>query len=338
MKVQSHFNLQDRHTLAAPAVAEYFCACSSRKELCESLEWARQKQLPWRILAGGSNVVLDEFLPGLTMAPMLLGVEVLEESKSHVLLRVGAGESWHQLVEDCVKRGWYGLENLALIPGSAGAAPIQNIGAYGVELKNVLVSLTALDSQNLNEVEFLADECQFAYRDSLFKSGQPGRYIVTGIHLKLAKSANAVVSYPALQEYLTNAKQESTPENIFAAVVAIRQSKLPDPQNIPNAGSFFKNPLVSQTRYQHLKAQYPALVGFVQEDQSVKLAAAWLIDQCGWKGREHQGVGVHKDHALVLINPEKKSAKAILELADLIRRDVKSKFGVELEQEPRFLR
>lgn len=337
MKILSRVSLQDRNTLAVPALAEYFVECASVQDVLDALAWAKTRQLAWRVLAGGSNVVLVDFLPGLTLVPLMTGREVVEESADQLVVRIAAGENWHQTVQACVQAGWYGLENLALIPGSVGAAPIQNIGAYGVELQERLHSLTALDTHTLTVREFSVKECAFAYRDSFFKSGEPERYLITSLDLRLNKKAQVTLGYPALNDYLQRQTMEATPENIFSAVVAIRQSKLPDPAQLPNAGSFFKNPSVKAEMFEALKKNHPDMPGFVQADDSIKLAAAWLIEKCGWKGREHEGVAVHSQHALVLVNPQKKSAQSILALAEHIRNDVYQRFGIELEQEPRLL-
>ncbi|CAN0565097.1 unnamed protein product, partial [Laminaria digitata] len=246
---------------------------------------------------------------------------------------LGAGENWHEAVLYAAGAGYRGIENLALIPGTAGAAPVQNIGAYGVELCDTLVSVTALDRQSGNLVTLQREACEFAYRDSLFKRS-PGRYVITEIRLRLSRSKPLQLGYRDLEEYLAETlASELTVMDVATAVMAIRRRKLPDPEMIPNAGSFFKNPVVPSADYQNLLVHYPDIVGYAQSS-TVKLAAAWLIDQCGWKGFRNQSVGVHNRQALVLINHSGGTGRDILELAAKIRASVQDKFGVELEMEP----
>lgn len=337
MNPQANINLQALNTLGIPSLAEYFVECISVEELREALNWARACDLAFRVLAGGSNVVLADKLPGLTICPGLKGIHLLEEDEDNVVLKIGAGENWHSLVTRCTEAGWYGLENLAYIPGSAGAAPIQNIGAYGVEVKDRIVSVDVLNTENLQEERFSNADCQFAYRESIFKQQLASRYIVTAIELKLSKIAQVHIDYPALKNYLFGRNLATTPGNVLKAVVSIRKSKLPDPIEVPNAGSFFKNPLVQKEKYLSLKEKYAALVGFEQDDATVKLAAAWLIESLGWKGKSLDGVSVHKEHALVIVNPARKSAAQVIALANKIKEDVLRVYGIELEQEPQFI-
>jgi UDP-N-acetylmuramate dehydrogenase len=251
-------------------------------------------------------------------------------------LKVAAGENWHELVEYSLDNGFYGLENLSLIPGSVGAAPIQNIGAYGVELKDVFAELSALNIQSGLMVTFTNESCQFGYRDSIFKQSLKDQYIITSVTFKLRKVPELNLEYPALRAALIDIPEgEITVEQVSAAVIAIRQSKLPDPVQIPNVGSFFKNPIIPVSQFEHLKSSYPTIVSYPIDAQRVKLAAGWLIDQAGWRGREVNGVKVHRDQALVLTNPGKLEGKLILQLADSVVASVQEKFGVVLEMEPR---
>ena len=246
---------------------------------------------------------------------------------------LGAGENWHEAVLYAAGAGYRGIENLALIPGTAGAAPVQNIGAYGVELRDTLVSVTALDREAGKVITLECEDCEFAYRDSLFKR-TPGRYVITEIRLRLSRNKPLQLGYRDLEEYLAETSpSELTVKDVATAVMAIRRRKLPDPEMIPNAGSFFKNPVVPSADYENLLARYPDMVGYAQSS-SVKLAAAWLIDQCGWKGFRNENVGVHNRQALVLINHSGGTGRDILELAAKIRASVQDKFGVELEMEP----
>ncbi len=249
-------------------------------------------------------------------------------------LVLGAGENWHDSVMYAATSGYRGIENLALIPGTAGAAPVQNIGAYGVELKDTLVSVTALDRHSGETVVLAGADCRFGYRDSLFKQ-EPGHYVITEIRLRLSRSRPLALDYGDLKGYFGDDLDVATltPLEVANAVMAVRRRKLPDPQTLPNAGSFFKNPVVSDETWQRLQRDNPGIAGYPAVG-SVKLAAAWLIDQCGWKGYRDARVGVHSHQALVLVNHSGGSGADILALARRIREDVKKRFGVELEMEP----
>lgn len=331
-----HFNLQKFNTLAVPAVANYFVSVQSDDDLREAIAFSKAEQLLLLVLGGGSNIILRDDFPGLVLQMKTRGMDLVEENDEFVWLKVAAGENWHELVEHTLDNGFYGLENLSLIPGSVGAAPIQNIGAYGVELKDVLAELGALNIQSGLMVTFTNESCQFGYRDSIFKQSLKDQYIITSVTFKLRKTPCLNLEYPALRAALAGIPEgEITPEQVSAAVVAIRQSKLPDPAKIPNVGSFFKNPIIPFAQFEHLKSSYPALVSYPVDAGQVKLAAGWLIDQAGWRGREVNGVKVHQDQALVLTNPGKLEGKLILQLADKVVASVQEKFGVVLEMEPR---
>ena len=331
-----HFNLQPHNTLAVPAVADWFVSVASDADLRQALAWARERQLPLLVLGGGSNLVLRDNFPGLVIQMRSQGKTLVAEDDDHVWLQVAAGENWHQLVQYTLGQGFYGLENLSLIPGSVGAAPIQNIGAYGVELQDVFAELTAVEVSSGVQVNFTRDSCQFGYRDSIFKGVFKDKYIITSVTFKLHKSPHLVLDYPALRQALAGIEPENlSPELVSEAVIAIRQAKLPNPAEIPNVGSFFKNPLVSLEHCQRLQQSYPQLVAYPVDGQQVKLAAGWLIDQAGWRGREFAGVRVHPQQALVLTNPQRLPGGAILALAEQIQQDVQARFGVHLEMEPR---
>jgi UDP-N-acetylmuramate dehydrogenase len=249
---------------------------------------------------------------------------------------VAAGENWQELVEYCLANDFFGLENLSLIPGSVGAAPIQNIGAYGVEVKEVIVELTALDIRSGLTVIFTNESCQFGYRDSIFKQSLKDQYVITTVTFRLPKHPCLNLSYPALRHALGDrVLADISPQQVSDAVIRIRQAKLPDPVSIPNAGSFFKNPVISQSQFEQIKAVNPAIISYPAGADQVKLAAAWLIDQAGWRGKEVGGAVVHVEQALVLTNPLKASGQAVLDLAGLISRSVFDRFGVMLEIEPR---
>lgn len=331
-----HFNLQKFNTLAVPALAQYFVSVKTDEELREAIAFARTENLPLLLLGGGSNIVLCDDFPGLVVQIKSQGREVVDENDEFVWLKVAAGENWHQLVEYSLANALYGLENLSLIPGSVGAAPIQNIGAYGVEVKELVTELSALNILSGLPVTFTNESCRFGYRDSIFKQALKDQYAITSVTFRLHKQPHLNLTYPALRAALADIVEEDiTPQQVSAAVIDIRQAKLPDPAIIPNVGSFFKNPVIDQVQFKGLKARYPKIVAYSAAPEQVKLAAGWLIDQAGWCGREVGGAVVHDQQALVLTNPLKSSGTVVLALAELIRKSVFEQFGVMLELEPR---
>jgi UDP-N-acetylmuramate dehydrogenase len=312
------------------------------------------------VLGGGSNVVLPAHMEGLVAHVGIPGIRLVETRSDAWIVEAGAGENWHGFVQACLRNGWDGLENLALIPGTVGAAPVQNIGAYGVELDQRLLGVRAWDIPRGEMVDIAADECRFAYRDSRFKHDEPGRWLIVSVRFALPRPWRPVLDYPDLRRYpgLADGASFSGPlaraeaggaahrapsqggalapsaRAIFDAVCAIRRQKLPDPVVIGNAGSFFKNPIVSAEQHADLRQRFPDLVSYPQADGRRKLAAGWLIDQCGWKGRTLGPAAVHDRQALVLVNRGGARAADILALADAIRADVRVRFGVDLEREP----
>ena len=334
--IQNDVDLQPFNTLTIAARARYFAAVTTIDELREVLAFARERSLSILPLGGGSNIVLTSDFPGLAVHVGLMGLDIIDEGEV-TRIRAAAGENWHQLVMRCVESGLGGLENLALIPGNIGAAPIQNIGAYGVELKDTFCSLQAVDVATGELVAFSAEECGFGYRDSVFKRGARDRYIICEVILRLPHDWRPRIEYPALAQYLetSGAADALTPLSVAEAVISIRNSKLPNPVEIPNAGSFFKNPVVSAEQYTALKVSHPELVAFAAGDEW-KLAAGWLIDRAGWRGHLLDGVGVHDRQALVLVNPGHRGGSQVVSLAREIAEDIKKKFGVTLEPEPRY--
>ena len=321
------------NTLRVAAMARFYVEARDARELENALAWADARELDTLILGGGSNLVFNGDFDGLVVRICYTGRRWEQASGDEATLVLGAGENWHEAVLYAASAGYRGIENLALIPGTAGAAPVQNIGAYGVELCDTLTSVSALDRETGRWVQLTGADCQFAYRDSLFKRS-PGRYVITEIRLRLSRTRPLQLGYRDLEEYLGDRAREAlTPMDVATAIMAIRRRKLPDPEMIPNAGSFFKNPVVASAQYRDLQQHFPDIVGYEQET-GVKLAAAWLIDQCGWKGFRNQRVGVHNRQALVLINHSGGVGRDILDLADKIRDSVKRRFGVDLEMEP----
>ncbi|GAA5234983.1 UDP-N-acetylmuramate dehydrogenase [Verticiella sediminum] len=285
------------------------------------------------VLGGGSNVVLPRVFPGTVALIRLAGIRRLPDDAGDVIIEAAAGESWHGFVAHCVAQGWGGLENLALIPGTVGAAPVQNIGAYGVEVCERLESVTAYDRHAREWVRFTSDASAFAYRDSRFKR-EPGRWLITAVRFRLPSAWTPRLSYPDLRERPEWRDGAPTPQAVFDAVCAIRRAKLPDPAQLPNAGSFFKNPIVPAALAERLRAQAARMPAWPLADGRVKLAAGWLIEQAGWKGRRLGRVGMHERHALVLVNYGGAERRDVQALADAVVADVAARFGVMLEAEP----
>lgn len=288
------------------------------------------------VLGGGSNVVLAAELSALVVKVESRGIRLVAETRDAWVVEAQAGENWHDFVAYCLDQGWPGLENLALIPGTVGAAPVQNIGAYGVELDQRIHSVTTWNLPECRLVEMDAAACRFSYRDSFFKREPLGRWLITAVRFRLPKAWKAVLGYPDLRrhEALAAAGEKVTARQVFEAVCEIRRRKLPDPAVLGNAGSFFKNPVVSPARYEAIRKVHEQLVAYPQDNGDYKLAAGWLIDQAGWKGRCMGPVGVHDRQALVLVNHGGASARDIAHLAQAIRDDVAARFDVVLEQEP----
>jgi UDP-N-acetylmuramate dehydrogenase len=329
-------SLRAHNGLALPATADAMAVITGDEDLNQALDWASQRNLPVVPLGEGSNVVFAGDLQALALCLASRGIELLDQNAGEALLRVAAGENWHELVRWSLARGYSGLENLALIPGTVGAAPIQNIGAYGVELCSLLDRVYATEISSGREVSLSLDECELAYRDSVFKGRLRDRYVITAVDLRLSREARVQVDYPALARYLQEQGiAEPGPGDIFDAVVAIRRSKLPDPLREPNAGSFFKNPILDVELAESLKSRYPVLPIYPHGAGLAKLPAAWLIDHCGWKGRREGAVGVHPEHALVIVNYGGARGKDVMALAERITRSVAERFGVQLEIEPR---
>ena len=325
------------NTLGLTCEAKQVLTLSSHDQLPEITARAR-KAGSLLVLGGGSNVVLPSELDRLVVRVALKGITLVEPTdQTDWRIDVAAGENWHDWVEIATKNDWSGLENLALIPGTVGAAPVQNIGAYGVELQDRIESVTAWHIPEGRLVTLSKDSCGFAYRDSIFKRDVLGTWLIVSVRFALPKKWVPVLNYPDLKNHAVLSRLEPAhvnAEQILRAVCEIRRAKLPDPSILGNAGSFFKNPVVSETQYLLLKKQFPALIAYPQSDQTFKLAAGWLIERCGWKGKRLGAVGVHDRQALVLVNYGGAQASALLALAQEVRASVKAEFGVDLEIEP----
>lgn len=331
LTIQSNVDLSNYNTMAVPAKASHLVEVHSIAELGCAVDYAQKSQLPILILGQGSNTLFVDDFDGLIIVNRVLGIESIVKDQS-VSLKVASGENWHQLVEHCLQNQWYGLENLALIPGLVGASPIQNIGAYGVELKDVLESVEYYDIATKQFIELTVDECQFGYRDSIFKHQLKDKVIITAINLKLSLIAEPKITYPALVAALAEVEQ-ITPQHVFDAVCQLRQQKLPNPDTVPNLGSFFKNPIVDKSTVEALQNQYPEIPVY-PFNQDFKLSAAWLIDYAGWKDKQLDGVKVYQKQALVLTNPQKQSGTAVFKAAQAIQADILEKFGISLIIEP----
>lgn len=328
------YPLRRHNTFGFDVRARFAVHVRSEADLLAALADPRAQDLPLVVLGGGSNVVLTQDLDALVLLMEIPGYAVASADAAH-LVTAGAGENWHALVCRTIADGLPGLENLALIPGTAGAAPIQNIGAYGVELRERFDSLRALDRHSGEFVHLTLEQCQFAYRDSLFKREGRDRYIITAVTLRLPLPWQPVLGYAELaRELAQDAAVHSTADRIRDAVIAIRARKLPDPAQVGNAGSFFKNPVVGAEQRDALLVRYPNLVSHAQPDGSYKLAAGWLIDQCGFKGVSDGPVGVYGKQALVLVHHGGGTGQALLALAHRIADAVQARFGVRIEPEP----
>ena len=351
MQIISDFDLSSFNTLAIPAKCAHYCEVETEDELRCAIIWADTHKLPVYILGGGSNVLLAPYINALVIRNLLKGIYIDVSQNAvadDIYITAAAGELWHEFVMSSIGKNWFGLENLALIPGSVGAAPIQNIGAYGVELKDRFHKLTALNMLSGVIEEFFAADCQFGYRESIFKKNKKN-HVILDVTFRLSLINNPVIHYPALQIEINRLRELAslpddlansditTAQMVAKAVISLRTSKLPDPSVLPNAGSFFKNPLISKDKYFDLRREYPDLVAYDDDSGYMKLAAAWLIDRLGWKGKSYRGASVHHAQALVLTNPNRCELACVLALADKIRRDVKDRFGVDLEIEPQLL-
>ena len=333
MAVQREADLAPLTTFGLPARAERLAVCTSVEDIRLALTVAREEGLPLTILGGGSNVLLTGDVPGMVMHNRISGMDLVREDGDDVWIRVGAGVSWHGFVQDSLAKGWYGLENLSLIPGSVGASPMQNIGAYGIEVEARFHSLDAIATDTGEARTFGHAECEFGYRESVFKRALKGAYVITHVTYRLSRKPDLRLEYGAIRSELdVMSIEDPTPLDVSAAVIRIRQSKLPDPAEIGNAGSFFKNPVLNPAAFSALQAAHPDVPHYPAPG-GVKVAAGWLIDRAGWKGHTRGTHGVHDRQALVLVHHGGATGAEVLQLARDIQADVREKFGVDLERE-----
>lgn len=334
LELQEHCSLKPYNTFGIDVRARLLAHARNEADVREALALARERGLPLLVIGGGSNLLLTRDVEALVLRMASQGRRIVSDAADSVLVEAEAGEAWDPFVQWSLERGLAGLENLSLIPGTVGAAPMQNIGAYGVELKDVFGSLTALDRQDGTLREFDRQACRFGYRDSLFKQ-EPDRWLILRVRLRLTRRERLHLDYgPVRQRLEEEGIASPTARDVSRVICAIRREKLPDPAVLGNAGSFFKNPLVDAAQAERLRQAFPDLVGYPQADGRLKLAAGWLIDKGGWKGFRDGPVGVHAQQALVLVNHGGATGAQVQALAERIQEDVRRRFGVELEPEP----
>ena len=333
MTVHRDHSLKSFNTFGVEARAAHFATAENLDTLKSLLQTFSKDSIT--ILGGGSNILLTQDLPGLTLHIGLKGISIVEEDDLQVLLEVQAGEQWHDLVLFCLDHNYGGIENLALIPGQVGTAPIQNIGAYGVEIKDVLDSCVGLHKTSLDLKTFDLEDCAFGYRDSVFKQSLKGQYLITSVRLRLRKKNNVLkTNYGAIAQVLKdNGITDPNIQDVAKAVIDIRQSKLPDPKQLGNSGSFFKNPVIAQNQFDDFRVQQPAAPFFEMGQGYYKIPAGWLIEQAGFKGYRQGDAGVHEHQALVLVNHGTATGQEIWALAQNIQQRIKEVFGITLEPE-----
>ncbi len=339
MQIRKNISLKEYNTFGIDVKAKKFASFKSEQELLELLNHIPVKEIKL-ILGGGSNILLLHDIDGYVLKNDIDGIELIKEDEEYVYVRSGAGENWHRFVLFCLQHNYAGVENLALIPGNVGASPMQNIGAYGVEIKDVFHELEAIHLYEKHKRTFSIEECRFGYRESVFKRELKGQYIITSVTFKLNKNPLFQTSYGAIQQELDRMEtKELSIQSIAQAVINIRSSKLPDPGVIGNAGSFFKNPVISNQHYEKLKKEFPAIVAFAVTEQQTKLAAGWLIehsapkDALSWKGYRRGDAGCFSKQALVLVNYGNAKGSEIYKLSEDIISSVKNKFDIDLERE-----
>lgn len=336
--MQHHVSLRHLNTFGLESFAQSFEEVESVEELIEILRNPELKNAPKFILGGGSNILLTKDIDALVIKISIGGIRKIKEDDNHIWLHVGAGEKWHDFVMYCVDHGYAGVENLSLIPGTIGAAPMQNIGAYGVEIKDVVESVETIFFDSTETRIFTKEECNFGYRESIFKHDLKGKCIITGVTFRLNKNPVYHVEYGDIQKTLQEAGVDSLSiKAVSDAVINIRKSKLPDPAEIGNAGSFFKNPEIPDEQFNKLKSDHPTLPGYPASPGFVKVPAGWLIEQAGWKGYRDGAIGVHARQALVLVNYGGGSGAAIQLLSQKIQKSVSEKFGINLSAEVNFI-
>lgn len=340
MKIEENKPLDDLNTFGLKVGAQYFAEVNSVQEFLELMQTEVYKKNKKLILGGGSNILFTDFVDGLVIKNSIKGISVIRETETEVMVKANAGEVWHEFVLWCIERNYAGIENLSLIPGLVGATPMQNIGAYGVEIKDVFQELEAINLENGELVKFNLNACEFGYRESVFKNKCKGKFFISSVTFKLTKLSSPKAIYKFKTDYgdIKNTLSEMRAyelsiKAVSDAVIKIRNSKLPNPKELGNAGSFFKNPSIAKAQFDELVLKYPVMPSYPQKDGSLKIPAGWLIEQCGWKGKVVGNTGSHKSQALVLVNYGKATGKEIWNLALEIQKSVKEKFGIEIMPE-----
>ena len=334
MKLAEDHSIKSLNTFGIDVKAKYIAEIFTKDELCKLLADKQYENIRKFVLGGGSNILFTKDYDGLIIKNSITGIKIIEEDKEFVIVEAGAGVNWDDFVSYCVEKRWGGIENLSLIPGTVGAAPLQNIGAYGQELKNVFYNLEGVHIESGEKKNFNITECSFGYRNSIFKNELKNEYVIIKVCLKLNKNPEINLSYPSVREELNNRKiSRPVVKDLRKIVIDIRKAKLPDPKIIGNAGSFFKNPVISNEKFQILKSKYPDLNFYPVDDFHIKLSAAALIEKCGWKGKRIGNCGSYEKQPLVLVNYGGATAEDILNLANSIRSSVEEKFEISLDRE-----
>lgn len=339
MELSKNFSLQKLNTFGLNVTAKFYSEVNSVEQAISIFSGGQLRQHKKMILGGGSNILFSEnYYDGVVLKNNIQGIHVVKEDDQHFWVKAGGGVPWQELVENCLRANFGGIENLSLIPGTVGAAPIQNIGAYGVELKDVFEALESVEISTGEKRYFRREDCKFGYRDSVFKNELRDKYFISNVVLKLTKHPVINTSYGNIDQKLTEMyKHHPDIRDVSDAIIQIRQSKLPDPAIVGNAGSFFKNPVISGNNFHNLKRLFPEVPAYDLEGGQKKIPAAWLIDMCQMKGFNHKGAAVHTNQPLVLINKKNATGKDLIELAGIIQNKVKEKFNIDLEPEVKII-
>jgi len=332
LKIHDNYALKDNTTFGVDIAAAWYTEPTTAEELVYAITHARERNWYYYITGEGSNLLFTGDFEGLIIHPMVKGVTVVDDSASEVLVKVGAGENWDRFVAHCVEQHWYGTENLSLIPGSVGAAPVQNIGAYGVEAKDIIDWVEVINTQNMQTEVISNAACGFGYRDSIFKHGEPGKYIVTGVVFSLKKNAPLLLDYGNVKELFIQRGTQDL-HNLRETIIAIRNSKLPDPCETGNAGSFFKNPVIAADEFELLRSRYAEVPNYPTGTGRVKVPAAWLIETAGWKGKREGDVGTWPKQPLVIVNYGNATGRQIFDFSEKIRLDILEQFDISLDRE-----
>lgn len=332
LKIFKNHSLHKHNTFGVKVSAKFYAAPETPDELITILHKYRTPEQDLLIIGEGSNILLTNNFQGLVIRPDIKGIEILDKSPDNAIIKVWAGENWDNFVVYCINNGFGGVENLSWIPGSVGACPIQNIGAYGAEVENVIESVTGILTDSLEQITFTRDKCNFGYRDSIFKQGLKGRFIITNVIFKLSRNPVLNTTYGRLQNELAGNKKTDL-QSVRQAVIKIRKDKLPDPDKFGSAGSFFRNPVISKSKFNNLRSDYSDIPAYPANNQEVKIAAGWLIEKAGWAGKRTGDAGVYNKQALILLNYGSATGKQIKDLAEKIMISVSNKFGIDLQTE-----